>query len=105
PVKVEVKSPLGGFPGMTAPPMMPPGPPAYAQRQLARQGSCYYHAELPSTFICSRCGRSICTACARQYGVLNFCTECFFGLGSKIGYGPYPYQVVYQPQEQARSLF
>ena len=73
PVKVEVKSPLGGSPGMTAPPMMPMVPPTYSPRQLARQGSCYYHAELPSTYICSRCGRSICTACARQYGVLNFC--------------------------------
>ena len=108
PVKVEVKSPLGGSPGMTTPPMTSMVSSTYGPRQLARQGSCYYHAELPSSYICSRCGRSICTACARQYGALNFCSECFFGLSSKIGYGsyqPYQYQVVYQPPEQSRSLF
>jgi len=109
PVKVEVKSPLSASPAMNAP-MTPAVPPTYAPKQTTRQGSCYYHADLPSSFICSRCGRSICAACARQYGVLNFCTQCFFGLASKIGYGPYPpnqYPVVYQypQQEQARSLF
>jgi hypothetical protein len=104
PVKVEVKSPLGSFPGMTTPPTMP-SPPAYVPRQVSRRGSCYYHAELPASFVCLRCGRSICSACTRQYGVLTFCTECFFGLTSKIGYGPYQYPVEYQQQEQVRSLF
>ena len=111
PVKVEVKSPLSGYPAMTAP-MTPMVPPTYTPRQTTRQGSCYYHADLPSSFICSRCGRSICAACARQYGVLNFCTQCFFGLSSKIGYGQnqpqpsqYPFVYQYPQQEQTRSLF
>ena len=105
PVKVDVKSPLGSFPGTITTPTMPGVPPPYAPRQVARQGSCYYHAELPATYICSRCGRSICSACNRQYGILNLCTECYFGLVSKIGNAPYQYPFVYQQQEQPRSLF
>jgi len=104
PVKVEVKSPLGGSPGMPASPVMPTVPSTYAPRQVARQGSCYYHTELPSTYICSRCGRSICVGCTKPYGMLTFCPECFYGLASKIGYGAYQYPAGYQ-QEQGRSLF
>jgi predicted amidophosphoribosyltransferase len=115
PVKVEVKSPLTSFP--TAQPMSAP-PPIYPPRQVPRQGSCYYHPELPSMYICSRCGRPICMGCSRQYGVLTFCSECYHGLLSKIGSGPsqfqypqyqyqqFPYQYGYEQQpEQRRSLF
>jgi hypothetical protein len=108
PVKVEVKSPLASFPG--APQMSAP---IYPPRQVPRQGSCYYHPELPSMYICSRCGRPICMGCSRKYGVLTFCTECYYGLISKIGsgssqyqYQPYAYQYGYEQQpEQRRSLF
>jgi hypothetical protein len=106
PVKVEIKSPLEPAP-MMAPAMsgpMPVVPPTYAPRQLARQGSCHYHAELPATFICSRCGRSICMSCTRQYGMLTFCSECYHGLEPKIGYGSYQYQSEYQ-QDQGHGLF
>lgn len=108
PVKVEIKSPLGAFP---ATPPMPAASSIYAPRQMARQGSCYYHPELPSYYICSRCGRSICAGCNKQYGVLSFCPECYYGLVSKIGYGSYQYPFgyqypfEYQQQEQRRSLF
>ena len=112
PVKVEIKSPLG----VSAPPPMPGAPPIYSPRQVARQGSCYYHPELPSYYVCSRCGRSICAGCNKQYGVLSFCPECFYGLVSKIGasagsqygsyqYPVYQYPVEFQQQEQRRSLF
>lgn len=100
PVKVEVKSPLTGY---TAPP--PPVPSVYAPRQSQRAGSCYYHPELPSSVVCSRCGRSICAGCARQYGMLSFCTECYWGLAPKIGYGAGQYQMGYQQPEQGRSPF
>jgi predicted amidophosphoribosyltransferase len=107
PVKVEVKSSLVSYP---AAPMVPP---IYAQRQLPRPGTCYYHPDLPSSFVCSRCGRSICAGCNKPYGVLSFCPECFWGLAPKIGYpqpqyqqNPTGYQYPgYQPQEQGRSLF
>ena len=111
PVKVEVKSPLGSVQGVTTSPTMSTAPASYPPRHVPRQGSCYYHAELPATYICSRCGRSICVACNRQYGVLSFCTECFYGLVPKIGYGPsqytgaYQYPAVYPQQEQARWPF
>jgi len=112
PVKVEVKSPLTGLP--SSPPMsMPMVPSMYTSRQGVRPGSCYYHPDLPSSYVCSRCGRSICAGCNKQYGVLTFCPECFWGLSPKIGYSPqqyqyqYPYQVEYQqqPQQGLRSIF
>lgn len=106
PVKVEVKSPLTGMPTTPAAPMVPP---IYTPRQTVRTGMCYYHPDLPSSYICSRCGRAICAGCNKQYGVLSLCTECFWGLSPKIGYSPpqYQYPVEYQlPQQQGlRSLF
>jgi len=119
PVKVEVKSLPSVSTVPTAPPIAPP-PPIYAARQAPRQGSCYYHPDLPSMAVCSRCGRSICAGCTKPYGILNFCTECFHGLSARIGSStfsqsqyqyqyPYQYQYVYptemQPQDQRRSLF
>ncbi len=100
PVKVEVKSPLTGY---AAPP--PQVPSIYSPRQSQRPGSCYYHPELPSSFVCSRCGRSICAGCLRQYGVLGFCTECFWSLAPKIGYWQGQYPTGYPQQEQGRSQF
>ena len=93
PVKVDLKSPLAYPP--TSQPISPP-------RSIPRPGSCFYHSDLPSSFVCSRCGRSICVGCSRQYGMLTFCTECFWGLAPKIGFTPaqYGYQV-----GQGRSFF
>jgi len=104
PVKVEVKSPLTGLP---TPGTSPMAPPIYTPRNVSRPGTCYYHNELPSSYVCSRCGRSICAVCNKQYGMLNFCPECYWGLAPKIGHPPNAYeqqpQIVYQPQEQNRS--
>jgi len=105
PVKVEVKSPLGGYPAVPGVMPLPPAPTMYAPRQVSRQGSCYYHPELASVYICSRCGRSICTGCTKPYGMLTFCPECYQGLATRIGYGPYYGAYEYQPQEQRRSFF
>jgi hypothetical protein len=102
PVKVDVKSPL--TPSMKPTPSAPTmAPSTYAPAQLQRQGSCYYHPELPSSFVCSRCGRPICTSCNRQYGVLSFCTECYWGLAPKLGSQPGQYAV--GGEQQARSPF
>lgn len=102
PVKVDIKSPLASMPPT------PAVPPMHAPRQPIRSGSCYYHPDLPSTYVCSRCGRSICVGCNKQYGILNFCPECYWALASKIG-SPYQqpyYQPMYQqPQEQPRWPF
>ena len=108
PVKVEVKSPLTGLPPSSPSPMVPP---IYTPRNTSRPGTCYYHAELPSSFVCSRCGRSICAGCNKQYGMLNFCPECYWGLAPKIGYSPNAYQQSpmpypsYPQQEQSHSLW
>jgi len=110
PVKVEVKSPLTLA---TKPiPTGPTTPTTYTTRQVQRQGSCYYHADLPSSYVCSRCGRSICAACNKQYGVLSLCTECYWGLAPKFGASPqqyyqypqyFPYPV--EGQQQQRPWF
>jgi hypothetical protein len=106
PVKVEVKSPITGLP------VAPNIAPIYSPRQIPRQGSCYYHPELPAMSVCSRCGRSICAGCTKPYGVLNFCPECFHGLYGKIGagyglyqYPTYPYSMEQFPPQQRGSLF
>ena len=103
PVKVDVKSPLT-YPSA---PVTPSPQPIYPTRHLPRPGNCYYHADLPSSFVCSRCGRSICAGCSRQYGVLTFCTECYWSLSPKIGYPPAQYypQQYYPQQEPGRAFF
>lgn len=98
PVKVDVKSPIAGVPSA------PVVPSIHTLRQSPRPGTCYYHPELPSSFVCSRCGRTICAGCNKPYGMLSFCPECFWGLASKIGYPTQPYPTGYQ-QEQGHSLF
>jgi len=103
PVKVEVKSPITG---QTVPQL--PLQPIYTPRQIQGIGTCYYHHDLPSAFVCSRCGRSICAGCNRQYGMLSFCTECYYALSPKINAGQpaYPYPAYYPPPEQGgRSFF
>jgi len=107
PVKVEVKSPITGQTVM----QQQPQPPIYTPRQIQGIGTCYYHHDLPSAFVCSRCGRSICAGCNRQYGMLSFCTECYWVLAPKINAGQqpaYPYPTYYPPQppeQGGRSFF
>jgi len=107
PVKVEVKSPITGQTVAPFPPQQ--SQPIYTPRQIQGIGTCYYHHDLPSAFVCSRCGRSICAGCNRQYGMLSFCTECFWVLSPKLNYpqpSPYPYQAYYpQPEQGGRSFF
>ncbi len=101
PVKVDIKSPL--TPSMKPTPTAPMAPSIYTPRQVQRQGSCYYHTELPSSYVCSRCGRSICAACNRQYGVLSLCTECYWRLAPKLGYSSWQYPTAEQQQPYERS--
>jgi membrane protease subunit (stomatin/prohibitin family) len=105
PIKVEVKSPLAGavpkVPGVPGPasPILP--------RQVQRMGTCYYHAELPAAFVCSRCGRAICVSCNRAYGMLSFCPECYWGIAPKLGHPTEPYPGMYAPPppEAGRPFF
>lgn len=100
PVKVDIKSPLTG-----APTAMPSTPSIYTPRQVPRPGTCYYHPELPSSFVCARCGRSICAGCNKPYGMLSFCPECFWGLAPKIGNPVPPYPPAYQQPQDSRNPF
>lgn len=110
PVKVEVKSPIAGSPlGIQSPPTAS----IRGTRQVPSPGSCYYHPDLPSAFVCSRCGRPICAGCNKPYGMLSFCPECYWGLAPKLGAQasqptPYPqysgYPPIYQ-QGVRRSIF
>jgi len=104
PVRVDVRAQLKGVPTPvpTAPSVYTP---SHVWPPLPRAGSCYYHPDLPSSFVCSRCGRSICAGCNKPYGVLSFCPECFWGLAPRIGYPAPPYPAGYQQQETRRSLF
>jgi hypothetical protein len=62
--------------------------PMPAARTQVTAGSCFYHPELPSTYICARCGRPICLSCTRTYGQLAICTECHWALGQRAGAAP-----------------
>lgn len=108
PVKVEVKSPITGQTVMPQQAMPQPSAPMYTPRQIQGIGSCYYHHDLPAAFVCARCGRSICAGCNRQYGMLSFCTECYYALSSKINAGQPAYPTYYLPQpteQSGRSFF
>lgn len=41
---------------------------------------CFYHPYIRASYVCNRCGRSICTYCLRSYGTLNLCPICFTSL-------------------------
>ena len=38
---------------------------------------CYYHPNLAASMVCLRCGRRICSSCAKPYGELALCPSCF----------------------------
>jgi hypothetical protein len=44
--------------------------------RIVRQGKCYYHPAKPASYICSSCGKSICSVCAKSYGDVFFCPQC-----------------------------
>ncbi|MEM3004194.1 MAG: hypothetical protein QXK96_02730 [Candidatus Bathyarchaeia archaeon] len=71
---VRVISPTG-VPQPT--PATPQNIPARVSMRIPSMGTCSYHRELPATYICSRCGRSICKSCGRQYLGMVFCTQCY----------------------------
>ena len=48
-------------------------------------GSCFYHPELPATYICIRCGRSICLSCTKPYGQLTICPQCYWSVAPRAG--------------------
>ncbi|MGQ9640130.1 MAG: double zinc ribbon domain-containing protein [Candidatus Bathyarchaeia archaeon] len=45
--------------------------------RLPSIGTCSYHKDLPAMYICSRCSRQICKACARPYFNMVFCPQCY----------------------------
>ncbi|MCW4033713.1 MAG: hypothetical protein NWF08_10050 [Candidatus Bathyarchaeota archaeon] len=60
---------------------------------------CSYHHNLPATYICSQCSRSICRSDVRFYGDISLCPQCYAGMHmiteaspstAHISYPPYP---------------
>ena len=49
---------------------------AQVRRNVSTPGMCFYHQQLPASYVCSRCGRSICKSCASFVGALAFCPHC-----------------------------
>jgi hypothetical protein len=45
-------------------------------RTIPPPGMCFYHRDIPSQFICAKCGRSICKNCVERVGGLIFCVMC-----------------------------
>ncbi|MEM2895969.1 MAG: zinc-ribbon domain-containing protein [Candidatus Bathyarchaeia archaeon] len=58
----------------------PVAPPPMAPLRVPSPGMCFYHSNLPAAYICSRCGRPICRDCARFYGDLILCPQCYAGI-------------------------
>lgn len=54
-------------------PVAPPGGPV----RVPPPGMCYYHPNLPASYICARCGRPICRDCAKTYDGLVLCPQCY----------------------------
>lgn len=47
-------------------------------------GMCFYHPNLRATYICNRCGRPICSDCAKPHGDLVFCPQCYTSVVPQI---------------------
>lgn len=63
-------------PPRMAPPVQTPQGRTVAMR-VPSMGTCSYHRDLPATYICSKCSRPICKACARFYFNMVFCPQCY----------------------------
>lgn len=59
--------------------------PAATTRTQMTVGSCFYHPELPASYLCIRCGRSICVSCTKPYGQLAICSQCHWALAPRAG--------------------
>lgn len=62
-----------------------PRPPMPAPQPQMSVGSCYYHHELPASYICVRCGKQICVSCTRPYGQLAICSQCYWTMAPRVG--------------------
>ena len=63
--------------------------PVGAPIRVPPPGMCYYHSHLPAVYICNRCGRPICRDCAKMYGDLIICPQCY-QMVAPLGYGLMP---------------
>jgi len=66
-----------------------PPPPMAVPRTQMTMGSCFYHPELPATYVCARCGRTICFSCTKPYGQLAMCPQCYWAIALRSGTRPY----------------
>ena len=44
--------------------------------RIVAHGKCYYHPAKPASYICSSCGKNVCSICARDFGGAFFCPQC-----------------------------
>jgi len=50
--------------------------------------SCFYHPDLPAMFVCSRCGRKICSSCNKSYSGLSLCPSCYHTVPAAANVAP-----------------
>jgi len=56
--------------------------------KVSPPGMCYYHPNIPASYICARCGRPICKYCARFYNGLVLCPQCYETVARAAEYAP-----------------
>lgn len=76
----------------TITPLAQTPPQMYAPTTMPRTqmaiGYCFYHPELPATYICVKCGRAICLSCTKPYGQLTICPQCYWTLAPRTSMRP-----------------
>src|SRR5512136_26373 len=73
---VRTITPLAQTPPRLSPPVA---------RPQTTVGSCFYHPELPALYVCAKCERQICSSCARPYGQIAICPQCYWTLAPRAG--------------------
>lgn len=92
----KVTQPLA--PAAAPQPTQPVSPPRY----VPSPGSCYYHPHMFASYICHRCGRSICRFCGLGYPGMMICPECIrTAMPHPPPWMPYP---VYAPGMQRHQI-
>jgi hypothetical protein len=69
--KVKIVQDLKEKPTSVVAPVVP-----RVSSRISPPGMCFYHNQIPASYVCGRCGRSICNNCAKNIGGMVFCPQC-----------------------------